>query len=155
MSLFLELLKKILTLEYYAKNKTYRSEFLCVYTKSSTHCQSKMAATKFFFDISTSDRGDFLRIIAIILFLSIFTSRHMFFFVFFLTTKFSFFFTFQHQTTVISRASSRSPCFSFFFFFSPFFFFPFSFVRTFFRSAQSNATGYFKHILTCSSTIVA
>ena len=36
---------------------------------SSTHCQSKMAATKFsFFVISTSDRGDFPRIIEIALF---------------------------------------------------------------------------------------
>ena len=37
---------------------------------STTYCQSKMAAAKFsYFDISTSDRGDFPRIIEIALFI--------------------------------------------------------------------------------------
>ena len=66
---------KLLTFEYYAKNKTYSEvNFICVYqvwTKFIEKCPSKfnMAATKFsFFVISTSDRGDFPRIIVIDLF---------------------------------------------------------------------------------------
>ena len=71
---------KILTFEYYAKNKTYSEvNFICVYqvgSKLIEKCpsKSKMAATKFsFFVISTLDRGDFPRIIVIDLFLYNFT----------------------------------------------------------------------------------
>ena len=66
---------KILTFEYYAKNKTYSEvNFICVYqvwSKLIEKCpsKSKMAATKLvFFVISTLDRGDFPRIIVIDLF---------------------------------------------------------------------------------------
>jgi len=63
---------KILTFEYYAKNETYSEvNFICVYQVWSKSLRNaKMAATKFsFFVISTSDRGDFTRIIVIALFL--------------------------------------------------------------------------------------
>ena len=63
---------KILTFEYYAKNKTYSDvNFICVYqvwSKLIEKCRqkSKIAITKFnIFVISTSDRGDFPRIIVI------------------------------------------------------------------------------------------
>ena len=79
---FSRITPKILTFVYYmyAKNKTYSEvNFICVYqvwTKFIEKCPSKfnMAATKFsFFVISTSDRGDFPRIIVIALYL-IFTT---------------------------------------------------------------------------------
>ena len=70
---------KILTFDYYSKNKTYSEvNFICVYqvwSKLIEKCPSKkfkMAATKFSF------------------------------------------LTFQHQTAVISGASSRSPCFCYY-----------------------------------------
>ena len=71
---------KILTFEYYAKNKTYSEVILYVCTKfgqnwlRNTRQKSKMAATKFIF------------------------------------------LTFQYLTAVISRASSWSPCYIFFYF---------------------------------------
>ena len=61
---------KILTFEYYAKNKTYSEvNFICVYQIWSKLIETKMVTTKFsFFYFSTSDRGDFLRSIEITLF---------------------------------------------------------------------------------------
>ena len=57
----------LLTFEYYAKDKTY-SEVGKNWLRNGRQ-KSKMAATKFsFFEISTSDRGDFPRIIEIALF---------------------------------------------------------------------------------------
>ena len=65
---------KILTFEYYAKNKTYsEGNFIYESTKFGQNAlrngrqKSKMAAMKFSF--LTSDRGDFPRIIEIALFL--------------------------------------------------------------------------------------
>ena len=63
---------KILTFEYYAKNKTYSEvNFICVYQFGqnllrNARQKAKMDATRFSsFVISTSDRGDFPRIIVI------------------------------------------------------------------------------------------
>ena len=71
------IIPKILTFEYYAKNKTYSVvNFIGVYQIWSKliakwPSKSKIAATKFsFIDISTSDRGDFPRIIEIALFIN-------------------------------------------------------------------------------------
>ena len=67
---------KILTFEYYAKNKTYSEvNFICVYQiwsklieKWPTKIQDVRHENEFFFYISTSVRGDFPRIIVIALF---------------------------------------------------------------------------------------
>ena len=73
---------KILTFECYAKNKTYSEvHFICVYqvwSKLIEKCPSKIQDGRheiYFFVISTSDRGDFPRIIMIALFLVLFISK--------------------------------------------------------------------------------